>query len=696
MADGRSLAAAVCAGLSVLALAAGGILLYLRIEVLDEDRFADRAIVAIQDPQVRAVIADRIVAEAIDAQPDLQAARPVLESAVSGALDTRAFENLARIAIRNAHRLLFDRDEPTLAVDVADAAQLIVPAVRSVDPELAEELPRRIEAPLATLDRRSFATDTLELADRVRALAIVLPLLAIALLAAAVWLSASRAAAVRRAPLAIAAAAAIVLLVVLLAEPDATARVKGLTLNQADAAVDDVWEALAAPLRDWAIAIGLTALAVTVLLSPGAARLARPVLAAGRAIAAPPPSSGIRALRGVALGVAGLLVVTAPSDVVRVVGVVIGALLLAAGAAELLAAATPGAEPLSRRGRRRLAVPVAATVLAVAAGATLWIVLRDGDGLAGAVQSADAAGTCNGMRELCDRHLNAIVFPGTHNSMSASDEPGWLIANQRRSIPQQLDDGIRLFLIDTHWGVEASNGRIRTDLQAEGSSRNKVAKQLGPEAVQTAERLTGRIGVGDMEGEREVYLCHTLCELGATRMSGTLDYVRGWLDRHPRQLIVLFIEPSTPAWSVVDEMRRADLLDRIATLREDFVLPTLGQLLDDGKQIVVLGERLTGNVPWYLDGFSWVQDTPLGKQSATSCAESRGDPDSPIFMINHWADVFPPRASANARINSRADIVERVQRCQRARGLLPAFVAVDHYELGDVVGAAEVLNAKSQ
>jgi hypothetical protein len=405
----------------------------------------------------------------------------------------------------------------------------------------------------------------------------------------------------------------------------------------------------------------------------------------------------MRAVRGVALGLAGLLVVTAPSDVVRVVGIVLGALLLAAGAAELLAAATPGAEPLSRRGRRRLAVPVAAATLALAAGATVWVVLRDDDGVTEAIESAaEAAGTCNGMRELCDRHLNEVVFPGTHNSMSAADEPGWLIANQRRSIAQQLDDGIRLFLIDTHWGVRASNGRIRTDLQAEGSDRNKVAKQLGPAAVKTAERLTGRIGVGDMEGEREVYLCHTLCELGATKMSATLEGMREWLDAHPQQLIVLFVEPATPAWSVERELRRAGLLDRVATLREDRPLPTLGQLLEDGEQVVVLGERDTGNLSWYLDGFSWVQDTPLGPQSATSCADSRGEPDSPIFMINHWVDEFPPRPSSNARINSRADILERVRRCRRARELQPAFIAVDHYELGDVVGAAEVLNRRSK
>src|ERR687895_621736 len=175
--SGRRVGAGLCAALSVVALAAGAILLYLRVELLDEDGFADRAV-----------------------EPDLLSARPLLESAARGAIDTPAFEGLVRAAAINAHRVLFDEEEPTVAVDIADAAELIVPAVRSVDPELAEDLPERLEAPLATLDRRDFASDPIEFAEQIRALAVVLPLLGIMLLGGAVWLSADRGLALRRGP----------------------------------------------------------------------------------------------------------------------------------------------------------------------------------------------------------------------------------------------------------------------------------------------------------------------------------------------------------------------------------------------------------------------------------------------------------------------------------------------------------------
>src|SRR5918997_1304572 len=600
--SGRRVGAGLCAALSVVALAAGAILLYLRVELLDEDGFADRAVEAVRDPQVRSTLADRIVSAAIEVEPDLLSARPLLESAARGAIDTPAFEGLVRAAAINAHRVLFDEEEPTVAVDIADAAELIAPAVRSVDPELAEDLPERLEAPLATLDRRDFASDTIEFADQVRFLALVLPLLGIALLGTAVVLSDHRGLALRRAPLAVAAAAGLVLLALALAEPDATRR---------------------AGRRG-------------VVARPGGA-------AAGRGVVA--------RLGGAATGLGG----SRPGSAASGWGL-------------------PGP-------------PVAAALaLLVAGGVAAAVVLSGGDdGPAGASDAAQRPDTCNGSAELCERRLNEVVFAGPPNSMFAADEPGWLFANQRRSIEEQLDDGIRLFLLDPHWGVPTAGNRVRTDLEAEGVSRNRVAKALGPDAVRTAERLAGRVGAGSLSGPRQVWLCHSLCELGATKMSAALDLYRAWLDEHRGEILVLMLEPSVPEWAIELQFKRAGLLDRVARLRRDRPLPTLGTLLERGRQLVVLGERDTGDLSWYLEAFDFIQDTPLGPRATRSCAPSRSDEDSPIFMLNHWVDDFPPRPSANARVNSRGAILARAERCERRRGLPVSLIAVDHYDRGGVV-----------
>ena len=63
---------------------------------------------------------------------------------------------------------------------------------------------------------------------------------------------------------------------------------------------------------------------------------------------------------------------------------------------------------------------------------------------------AAARGRCNGHAALCDRPLDEVVLPATHNSMSAP-LPGWFSAEQERPIGGQLEDGIRGLLLDTHY-----------------------------------------------------------------------------------------------------------------------------------------------------------------------------------------------------------------------------------------------------
>ncbi len=72
--------------------------------------------------------------------------------------------------------------------------------------------------------------------------------------------------------------------------------------------------------------------------------------------------------------------------------------------------------------------------------------------------------SCNGAAALCGRRLDEVVFPGTHNSFAASEEPGWRFASQRYGISRQLDDGIRALLLDVHYGVyDPATGHVRTD-----------------------------------------------------------------------------------------------------------------------------------------------------------------------------------------------------------------------------------------
>lgn len=308
------------------------------------------------------------------------------------------------------------------------------------------------------------------------------------------------------------------------------------------------------------------------------------------------------------------------------------------------------------------------------------------------------AGSCNGSPRLCDLRLDQVAFASTHNSYAASDEPGWLFPNQRYGIERQLRDGIRGLLIDIHYGVrDPGSGLVRTDLAAEGSDRNKVRQQLSPQALRVADRLAGRAGVGATpSGAPKPYMCHTLCELGSEPLDEQFDIVKRFLDAHPGEVIVMFVEPYVPVAEIQRSLERTDLLAQAAELQRDEPLPTLGTLVRANTRLVILAEKDGGARAWYLPGFSFAQDTPLRATNASElrCDRFRGTADSPLFLVNHWIDAFPPSPSRNERIGGRV-LSRRLDRCQRERGLPPNLIAVDFYERTGVVGIAHRRNERA-
>jgi hypothetical protein len=237
---------------------------------------------------------------------------------------------------------------------------------------------------------------------------------------------------------------------------------------------------------------------------------------------------------------------------------------------------------------------------------------------------------------------------------------------------------------------------VLTDFDTEQRSRNKVVKALPPEVLTAAERLVGgRLGGTTADGDPDVWLCHTVCELGATRMTDVLVDMRKFLDANRGEVVILFIEPYVEPSELAKRFESAGLNRYLATLSRDEPLPTLGELVDSNKRVIVFTEKdADGTLPWYLDGFSFVQDTPLGatKVGELSCRRERGDADSPLLMLNHWADLFPPRLRANRPFQTRRFLLQRAHECQRERRMPVNMIAVDFSDQGDVVEAVKQLN----
>ena len=119
-------------------------------------------------------------------------------------------------------------------------------------------------------------------------------------------------------------------------------------------------------------------------------------------------------------------------------------------------------------------------------------------------------------------------------------------------------------------------------------------------------------------------------------------------------------------------------------------------MIDSGRRVVVLMENHGGGTryPWLLQGFDWVQDTPFENAKLTdlSCRLERGSPKNPILLVNHWLGGVRSLVTDARTVNTKGVLLPELRRCERERGQLPNFVAVNFYDQGDLVSVVDALN----
>jgi hypothetical protein len=607
--------------------------------------------------------------------------------------------------VRDVHRALFDRSQDTVTLTVADVGAVAAAALERLRPKLAERLRADDTVELASRDIGTLSATVAHETARIRWLSVLLTLLVVAVAAAAVALAPDR----RRAVVDLAVGAVVAGVVTVVAlwvlRSIAIGHVEGA---EEQAAAGAVWDAFLGDLRTagWIVAgLGaVVAAAASSLIRPADA--GEPLRVAWRAVTTEPAHPALRVLRAAAFVVAGIFVVVDGAAALTLVTTVAGAYLVFAGMAIMLRLvyvpeherpAPAPAEPRSGR-RRRLAVPV------IAVGVVALVV--GGFVASGApTAAAPAGGPCNGSAALCHRPLDRVALPATHNAMSVP-LPGWYSAEQDRPIPDQLRDGVRGLLIDTHYGDLLGNGRVRTVFDsASDLSRQVSADGRDQEAVDAALRIRARLGFRG-EGERGLYLCHTFCELGATPLDVVLDQLHEFLVANPGEVVVVINQDEgVPAADFVQAVEDAGLGDLVATPPADGRWPTLRQMVDRGRRVVFVAERNAGAAPWYRRAYSLMQETPYTfprvreltdpAQLPASCATNRGPRSAPLFLLNHWISTDPaPRPSQAAEVNAYGPLLRRARECERIRGRLPNLVAVNFYKRGALFRVVDTLNGE--
>ena len=292
---------------------------------------------------------------------------------------------------------------------------------------------------------------------------------------------------------------------------------------------------------------------------------------------------------------------------------------------------------------------------------------------------------CNGHVELCDRPINDVVFAATHNAMSIA-EYGWIWPSHDGNITNQLNAGVRAFLIDSHyWDDQAW---IESHLH-----------YLPPDLQVAVQDLLERIELNQEDG---TYLCHMMCSLGATDLAETLEEIRVFLETHPDDVVVLIIEDIVTPADTEQSFQESGLDELVYTYEPDTVWPTLREMIESNQRVLVMAEDKGPPPEWYLNAWDNTEETPYAFSDVAefddetySCQPNRGEVDKPFFLLNHWVTRASPSRVDAAIINDYDYLLERARQCAEERGQLPNFVAVNFYLNGDVFDVVDELNGVS-
>jgi uncharacterized membrane protein HdeD (DUF308 family) len=689
---------ALLAWLAGVALLAGGVLAYSGHVLSNSSQFATRATSVLRDDSMRSVIARALSSQLVSAEPDLVGVQPLLAGATRTIVASAPFQSIVAGAAYDVHRSVFTRGANSFTLRLADLGVLANAALRTFAPSVAGKVPgstsvvltRVSGGDLGRLTRVVHALNTARVAGGWLLLGGLLGLILSTLLAV------DRVAGLRRCGLVVMCAGLVVIALYTVARPIVLGR---FAVGDARTAAGAVWDAFLADLRYWTLlAAGAGALVAACASVLGRAEARSPDALLRSLAARYRDSQWTSAATGSLLVVCGVILIVSPAVLVRTVGVLVGTALVYCGAAILLrVAAAAGTRAAGRRPkpaaprRPRALVAVVGAVLLGAAGFAVASSTHAEPRLAHPIVA------CNGYSQLCDRPLNAVVFPGTHNSMGTSSESGWLFPNQDGGIAEQLSSGIRGLLIDTHYGIQSPKG-VTTVFTAQTRKLATVVDAVGPDFIAAADRLRASIG-HDPSGKRHVFLCHAFCELGATSAAVALGRIRDFLVDRPDQVLVLSIEDDVTPADTAAAFRDSGLLDLVYQGAAGPPWPTLRQLIEQDRRVVVFGENDTGDLGWYRPQFKLLEETPYRFTTtqqladASSCRPHRGGTGKSFFLLNNWVDTSPlPRPSNATVVNAYATLLARARRCQAERHHIPNLLAVDFYKVGDVVRVAATLN----
>lgn len=254
---------------------------------------------------------------------------------------------------------------------------------------------------------------------------------------------------------------------------------------------------------------------------------------------------------------------------------------------------------------------------------------------------------CSGSADFCERRFDEVSYPMTHNAMSNAED-GWSLPNQNFNIVTQLEAGIRGMMLDTY------------------------------------------------EEDGEIVLCHVLCGLGSKPLVEALTEIRVFLDENPNEVFSIIFESSIENSQTADAVEESGLIGLTYAHAVGEPWPTLRELIAANTRVMVFQEK-PGDAayPWlmYIWEHAWETDFSAAAPEDFSCDPNRGDPEAPLFLLNHFlTSAVGGSAELAEVVNFNPAFLERAEQCQEEGEALPNFVAVDFYDIGDLFEVTAALN----
>ena len=162
-----------------------------------------------------------------------------------------------------------------------------------------------------------------------------------------------------------------------------------------------------------------------------------------------------------------------------------------------------------------------------------------------------------------------------------------------------------------------------------------------------------------------------------------LREIRSFLVAHPDEVIIIIVEDTVTPEDLASSFEKSGLASLVYKGSATPQWPTLHELIESDRRLLVFIESGTPGVSWLRPAFKTFQETPYSfhKIEEFSCRVNRGGDAGQLFQINHWIDTTPtPRPSNAAIVNAYSFLLARAEQCASERHHLPNVIAVDFYQ----------------